>query len=212
MSRRRLTCLLHRLPTPGVLCSCQKARPCAQCCACQSHHLYAVNPQANAIDSPAPARIFASTFLLATFTMASTLLQNAPVDLGIASRRSGFIMEKDQSSIQQWLSEQQHPKQTKRPSPQTLAPLKAIPYSAADWKKALADVKRHYSNKRYRSCSSRCVEILKNIRERVRNCSANLSHKATPNTINRTTYNPHTLFTYIFTSPAPLRCKSATYM
>lgn len=106
--------------------------------------------------------------------MASTLLHNPPLDMGIGSRRSCFVMEKDQASLQKWHFAQQPPKQSKRPSPQSLVSLKTIPYTAAEWKRVLAEVQRDYSNNRYRSCSSRCVEILDNVNGRVRSCPANL--------------------------------------
>ncbi|KAM0738846.1 hypothetical protein ACQRIT_006583 [Beauveria bassiana] len=47
-----------------------------------------------------------------------------------------------------------------------LPALKSIPYTQSEWKKTLAELKRDYSNKRYRPCSSRCIELLINVRTR----------------------------------------------
>ncbi|EGY23035.1 hypothetical protein HYQ45_010253 [Verticillium longisporum] len=53
----------------------------------------------------------------------------------------------------------------KRLSLQAPASLPVLPYTAADWNKAVAEVKRHYSNRQYRACSARCCEILDNFKD-----------------------------------------------
>lgn len=55
----------------------------------------------------------------------------------------------------------------KRLSQQAPTPLPVLPYTAADWSKAVAEVKRQYVNRRYRPCSVRCSEILDNIKNEV---------------------------------------------
>ncbi|GKT75869.1 hypothetical protein ColTof4_08292 [Colletotrichum tofieldiae] len=46
------------------------------------------------------------------------------------------------------------------------APPKALlPYTSAEWIKAVSEVKRQYLNRKYRPCSLRCCEILDNIKE-----------------------------------------------
>ncbi|VBB72396.1 Putative protein of unknown function [Podospora comata] len=58
----------------------------------------------------------------------------------------------------------QRPKPVKRFSLPAPAPLPMIPYSSAEWRKAIAEIKRHHIEKRYRACSARCVEILNAIK------------------------------------------------
>ncbi|KAK4173582.1 hypothetical protein QBC36DRAFT_54882 [Triangularia setosa] len=60
----------------------------------------------------------------------------------------------------------QRPKLVKRFSLPAPVPLPMIPYSPAEWKKAIADIKRHHIEKRYRACSARCVEILSAIKDK----------------------------------------------
>ncbi|KAM0278387.1 hypothetical protein ACHAQH_005209 [Verticillium albo-atrum] len=57
------------------------------------------------------------------------------------------------------------PRGPKRLSLQAPASLPVLPYTAADWTKAVAEVKRHYSNRQYRPCSARCCEILDNVKD-----------------------------------------------
>ncbi|EXF80187.1 hypothetical protein CFIO01_13226 [Colletotrichum fioriniae PJ7] len=45
------------------------------------------------------------------------------------------------------------------------APLPVLPYTSAEWSKAVSEVKRQYINRKYRPCSLRCCEILDNIKE-----------------------------------------------
>lgn len=39
-----------------------------------------------------------------------------------------------------------------------------LPYTQADWKKTIAEVKRQYYGKRYRACSTRCLEVLEGVK------------------------------------------------
>lgn len=55
----------------------------------------------------------------------------------------------------------------KRPSFQTPAPLPVLPYTPAEWKKTVAEVKRQHLMRRYRACSERCSEILDNLKDTV---------------------------------------------
>ena len=40
-----------------------------------------------------------------------------------------------------------------------------LPYTQADWKKAISQVKRQYFSKRYRACSAKCLEILDGVKD-----------------------------------------------
>ncbi|CAJ0553537.1 Ff.00g120490.m01.CDS01 [Fusarium sp. VM40] len=42
-----------------------------------------------------------------------------------------------------------------------------LPYTSIEWSKAISDVKREYLNRRYRSCATRCSEILDNLKDSV---------------------------------------------
>lgn len=88
-------------------------------------------------------------------------------ELTTMSRRSGLIMDADQAPLQSWIASQNSRTISRRPVAKSLSSLKNIPYTATEWKRALAEVKRDYSNKRYRPCSSRCIEILKNAQTHV---------------------------------------------
>ncbi|KAK1600649.1 uncharacterized protein LY79DRAFT_26703 [Colletotrichum navitas] len=54
---------------------------------------------------------------------------------------------------------------SRRSSMQTPASLPVLPYTSAEWIKAVSEVKRQYLNRKYRPCSLRCCEILDNIKE-----------------------------------------------
>jgi hypothetical protein len=45
------------------------------------------------------------------------------------------------------------------------ASLPVLPYTRADWKRTISEIKRQYINKKYRTCSARCNEILDSIAE-----------------------------------------------
>ncbi|KAM5351604.1 hypothetical protein ACJ41O_004327 [Fusarium nematophilum] len=50
--------------------------------------------------------------------------------------------------------------------PQSLSEtLHVVPFTAAEWSKVIADVKREYLNRRYRPCATRCGEILDNLKD-----------------------------------------------
>ncbi|EAQ93386.1 hypothetical protein CHGG_01621 [Chaetomium globosum CBS 148.51] len=57
------------------------------------------------------------------------------------------------------------PKPQKRLSLPAPAPLPVLPYTKAEWRKTIAEVKRKYFGKRYRACSARCIEVLEGIRD-----------------------------------------------
>ena len=44
-------------------------------------------------------------------------------------------------------------------------PIPVLPYTQAEWRKTIAEVKRKYFSKRYRACSARCVEVLDGIKD-----------------------------------------------
>ncbi|KAK2057786.1 hypothetical protein LY76DRAFT_80673 [Colletotrichum caudatum] len=54
---------------------------------------------------------------------------------------------------------------SRRLSMQTPASLPVLPYTSAEWIRAVSEVKRQYLNRKYRPCSLRCCEILDNIKE-----------------------------------------------
>ncbi|KAL2022703.1 hypothetical protein VTK56DRAFT_4784 [Thermocarpiscus australiensis] len=56
------------------------------------------------------------------------------------------------------------PRLSKRFSIPAPAPLPMLPYTPADWKRTIAEIKKEYFSKRYRACSARCIEILNGIR------------------------------------------------
>lgn len=55
----------------------------------------------------------------------------------------------------------------KRQSQQAPVSLPSIPFTSAEWKKAIAEIKQHHVTRRYRACSARCNEILTNIKNPV---------------------------------------------
>ncbi|KAH6853667.1 hypothetical protein B0I37DRAFT_12626 [Chaetomium sp. MPI-CAGE-AT-0009] len=57
------------------------------------------------------------------------------------------------------------PKPSKRLSLPTPAPIPVLPYTKAEWRKTIAEVKRKYFGKRYRACSARCIEVLEGIKD-----------------------------------------------
>lgn len=52
----------------------------------------------------------------------------------------------------------------RRQSQQIPASLPTIPFSSAEWKKAIAEIKQYHVTRRFRACSARCNEILTNIK------------------------------------------------
>lgn len=57
------------------------------------------------------------------------------------------------------------PAKMRRQSQQIPASLPAIPFSPAEWKRAIAEIKRYHVTRRFRACSARCNEILTNLRD-----------------------------------------------
>ncbi|KAK1752388.1 hypothetical protein QBC47DRAFT_56046 [Echria macrotheca] len=57
------------------------------------------------------------------------------------------------------------PRLAKRLSHSPPVSLPVLPYTPAEWKRAISDIKRQHVTKRYRACSARCVEILDNIKD-----------------------------------------------
>jgi hypothetical protein len=55
----------------------------------------------------------------------------------------------------------------RRLSRQVPSPLPALPFTRAEWTMTIAEVKRHYLNRQYRHCSTRCIDILNNIKHAV---------------------------------------------
>ncbi|KAK7744137.1 hypothetical protein SLS53_003658 [Cytospora paraplurivora] len=53
----------------------------------------------------------------------------------------------------------------KRQSQQTPTSLPVLPYTQAEWKKAIVEIKRFYITGRHRACSARCNEILTNTKD-----------------------------------------------
>ncbi|ROW11162.1 hypothetical protein VMCG_00996 [Cytospora schulzeri] len=53
----------------------------------------------------------------------------------------------------------------KRQSQQVPASLPVLPYTPAEWKKAIVEIKRFHITKRHRACSARCSEILTNTKD-----------------------------------------------
>ncbi|KAL8288563.1 hypothetical protein RB600_004173 [Gaeumannomyces tritici] len=53
----------------------------------------------------------------------------------------------------------------KHVSQPNLSCLPVLPYTPIEWKRTMAEIKRHHGGKRFRACSSRCVEILDNLKD-----------------------------------------------
>ncbi|KAL8376146.1 hypothetical protein RB595_007316 [Gaeumannomyces hyphopodioides] len=53
----------------------------------------------------------------------------------------------------------------KHVSQPNLPSLPVLPYTPVEWKRTMAEIKRHHVGKRFRACSSRCVEILDNLKD-----------------------------------------------
>lgn len=56
---------------------------------------------------------------------------------------------------------------TKRHSQQVPASLPVLPFTSAEWKRAITEIKKCYVTRRYRACSARCNEILTNTKDLV---------------------------------------------
>jgi hypothetical protein len=55
----------------------------------------------------------------------------------------------------------------KRHSHQVPASLPVLPFTSAEWKRAITEIKKCYVTRRYRACSARCNEILTNTKDLV---------------------------------------------
>ncbi|EGX94071.1 hypothetical protein CCM_02342 [Cordyceps militaris CM01] len=80
--------------------------------------------------------------------------------------RRSTIMEANHAPLQSWIASQHAQTTNRRPAAPALSSLKDFPFTALEWKRALSELKRDYSNRRYRPCSSRCIELLKNAQTR----------------------------------------------
>ncbi|KAJ3493440.1 hypothetical protein NLG97_g4731 [Lecanicillium saksenae] len=67
------------------------------------------------------------------------IAQPVPMGLTTVSRRSGFVMEADQAPLQSWIASQHARMTNRRPAARALPSLKDIPYTASEWKRALAE-------------------------------------------------------------------------
>lgn len=56
----------------------------------------------------------------------------------------------------------------RRQSQQLPVSLPDIPFSSAEWKKAITEIKQYHVARRFRACSARCNEILTNVKDIVR--------------------------------------------
>lgn len=56
---------------------------------------------------------------------------------------------------------------SKRHSQQVPASLPVLPFTSAEWKRAITEIKKCYVTRRYRACSARCNEILTNTKDLV---------------------------------------------
>jgi len=52
------------------------------------------------------------------------------------------------------------------------AVLPVLPYTAADWRRTISEIKRQYVARRYRACFTRCAEILDGLKDTVRTPSS----------------------------------------
>jgi hypothetical protein len=53
----------------------------------------------------------------------------------------------------------------KRSSLPAPVPIPVLPYTQAEWRKTIGEVKRKYFSKRYRACSAQCLEVLDGIKD-----------------------------------------------
>lgn len=59
------------------------------------------------------------------------------------------------------------PKAMRRLSQPAPTSLPALPYTVAEWRRAILEIKRLHLNRKYRACSTRCSEILESLRNAV---------------------------------------------
>ena len=64
-------------------------------------------------------------------------------------------------------SQPSRPKTMRRQSQPTPASLPVLPYTPEEWRKAIVEIKHQHMTRRYRACSTRCNEILSNVKDTV---------------------------------------------
>lgn len=62
-------------------------------------------------------------------------------------------------------SQPSRPKTMRRQSQPTPASLPVLPYTPEEWRKAIVEIKHQHMTRRYRACSTRCNEILSNVKD-----------------------------------------------
>lgn len=104
--------------------------------------------------------------------MATALPSSTPVGNASSKRNTVLYRGSDRANMP-WLDQDTAqlvppvpPKSFKRVTSKNLS-LRVIPYTTSEWKKLLVDIKREYIAKHYRACSTRCIEILDNIKNTV---------------------------------------------
>lgn len=99
--------------------------------------------------------------------------------------------------------------------PEPLMVHKPAPTTPAQWKKALAEVKREFANRKYRQCSMRCTEILDDVKDSVsHNAHAKAKDFVAVSLTRlppRTSQKQHASSTSASMPPLLLRCKCAPY-
>lgn len=92
-----------------------------------------------------------------------------------------FSMDGSQQCQELWFGEDEHQvkhtpsaKPALAPTPAPAQPpkrpainisnIRVIPYTDLDWKRALAEVKRDYTNKKYRACAEKCKALLASVK------------------------------------------------
>ncbi|KAK8087927.1 hypothetical protein PG997_002888 [Apiospora hydei] len=89
---------------------------------------------------------------------------------GYQSRRRASVQEPSSPSAPTHRRQHSLPvvvsRNPRRPSISTsVQQLTVLPYTADEWKKTLSEVKQKYLNRKYRTCSARCCEILDNLKD-----------------------------------------------
>lgn len=102
-----------------------------------------------------------------------------------------------------------------RAIPEPLVVPKPAPTTPAQWKKALAEVKRDFANRRHRQCAMRCNELLDNMNDSVRyNAHSQMKSFVTVSLTRqppRTSQRWHASSTSASMPPLLSRCKCAPY-
>ncbi|KAI1774137.1 hypothetical protein F4818DRAFT_94733 [Hypoxylon cercidicola] len=94
---------------------------------------------------------------------------NASSTLTEPGRRASFALSPSPSPSSSLIHRRQHSlpslRPTKRGSFVPPATLPIIPFTPLEWKNAIDEVKRKYLNRKYRACSTRCCEVLDNLKD-----------------------------------------------